>query len=80
MIAPRNASVAQLDRVLPSEGRGRGFESRRMRQIAVSTCLQQSTKHPKKPALCGLSCIWLFMPVYPYTFLSCMPACMLAES
>src|SRR5690606_18092680 len=33
MIAPRNASVAQLDRVLPSEGRGRGFESRRMRQI-----------------------------------------------
>lgn len=35
MIAPRNASVAQLDRVLPSEGRGRGFESRRMRHISV---------------------------------------------
>ena len=33
MIAPRDASVAQLDRVLPSEGRGRGFESRRMRQL-----------------------------------------------
>lgn len=33
MIAPRNASVAQLDRVLPSEGRGRGFESRRMRHL-----------------------------------------------
>lgn len=33
MIAPRNALVAQLDRVLPSEGRGRGFESRRVRQI-----------------------------------------------
>ena len=33
MIAARYASVAQLDRVLPSEGRGRGFESRRMRQI-----------------------------------------------
>lgn len=27
------ASVAQLDRVLPSEGRGRGFESRRMRHL-----------------------------------------------
>ena len=25
------APVAQLDRVLPSEGRGRGFESRRVR-------------------------------------------------
>ena len=35
MIAPRNASVAQLDRVLPSEGRGRGFESRRMRHFDV---------------------------------------------
>src|SRR6185312_13860709 len=28
-----NAPVAQLDRVLPSEGRGRGFESRQARQI-----------------------------------------------
>src|SRR5690348_5507146 len=27
------ALVAQLDRVLPSEGRGRGFESRRARQF-----------------------------------------------
>lgn len=58
------ASVAQLDRVLPSEGRGRGFESRRMRQIAVSACLQQSTKHPEKPALCGLSCFKLYLLVY----------------
>gem|GEM_PF-5340419 len=33
MIAPRNAPVAQLDRVLPSEGRGRGFESRLVRHI-----------------------------------------------
>ena len=33
IMAALNASVAQLDRVLPSEGRGRGFESRRMRQI-----------------------------------------------
>ena len=29
----RVALVAQLDRVLPSEGRGRGFESRRVRHI-----------------------------------------------
>ena len=29
----RIAPVAQLDRVLPSEGRGRGFESRRVHQI-----------------------------------------------
>jgi hypothetical protein len=34
--AHRNAPVAQLDRVLPSEGRGRGFESRLVRQIEVS--------------------------------------------
>lgn len=38
MIAPRNASVAQLDRVLPSEGRGRGFESRRMRHLEARHC------------------------------------------
>ena len=30
-ITTRNAPVAQLDRVLPSEGRGRAFESRRAR-------------------------------------------------
>ena len=29
----RAAPVAQLDRVLPSEGRGRGFESRLVRHI-----------------------------------------------
>jgi hypothetical protein len=29
----RVALVAQLDRVLPSEGRGRGFESRRVRHL-----------------------------------------------
>ena len=28
----RNAPVAQLDRALPSEGRGQGFESLRARQ------------------------------------------------
>lgn len=33
MMAPRSALVAQLDRVLPSEGRGRGFESRRVRHL-----------------------------------------------
>jgi len=30
-----------------------------MRQIPVSACLQQSTKRPEKPALCGLSCFCL---------------------
>lgn len=35
------APVAQLDRVLPSEGKGRGFESRRARQLS-STALFQS--------------------------------------
>ena len=33
MMSPAQASVAQLDRVLPSEGRGRGFESRRVHHI-----------------------------------------------
>ena len=32
MIAALNAPIAQMDRVLPSEGRGRGFESRWARQ------------------------------------------------
>jgi hypothetical protein len=34
--------------------------------ILVSGCLRQSTKHPKKPALCGLSCFWLFTSVPLY--------------
>jgi hypothetical protein len=34
--------------------------------ILVSGCLRQSTKHPKKPALCGLSCFWLSIPTSPY--------------
>ena len=71
MMSPAQASVAQLDRVLPSEGRGRGFESRRVHHIAVSGCLGQSTKHPKKPAPCGLSCFWLSIPVHPYNFPPC---------
>ena len=33
MLATLNAPVAQLDRVLPSEGRGRTFESSRARQL-----------------------------------------------
>ena len=37
MMAPAQASVAQLDRVLPSEGRGRGFESRRVHQIQIKS-------------------------------------------
>ena len=34
------APVAQLDRALPSEGRGQGFESLRVRQIAILDCLE----------------------------------------
>ena len=30
---PHRAPVAQLDRALPSEGRGQGFESLRVRQF-----------------------------------------------
>ncbi len=44
----RKASVAQLDRVLPSEGRGRGFESRRVHQNDVSGCLLMTTTPPRK--------------------------------
>ena len=50
----RIAPVAQLDRVLPSEGSGRGFESRLVHQNHVSSCHLIPTKHPTKPALCGL--------------------------
>ena len=39
MMSPAQASVAQLDRVLPSEGRGRGFESRRVHHL-LSLILQ----------------------------------------
>jgi len=45
--------------------------------ILVSGCLRQSTKYPKKPALCGLSCFWLFTSVYPYIFPPCIPLCIL---
>lgn len=31
-----NAPVAQMDRVLVSEAKGRGFDSRRARHIAIS--------------------------------------------
>ena len=37
------APVAQLDRALPSEGRGQGFESLRVRQIACLDGLKKST-------------------------------------
>src|SRR5262249_59073969 len=33
MVAAHRGPVAQLDRALPSEGRGREFESRRVRQL-----------------------------------------------
>jgi hypothetical protein len=47
----RVAPVAQLDRVLPSEGRGRGFESRQVRHFDFSArdTFCEST-HLEKPA------------------------------
>lgn len=48
----RVAPVAQLDRVLPSEGRGRGFESRLVRHLQ-SGPVPDSPRF-QKPALCGL--------------------------
>lgn len=76
MMSPAQASVAQLDRVLPSEGRGRGFESRRVHHILVSDCLRQSTKQPKKARpvraflfLAVYFCPPLYLPsVYPTVF------------
>lgn len=44
----RNAPVAQLDRVLPSEGRGRGFESRLVRhtnQALTLNCHDSNIHH-----------------------------------
>ena len=34
-------------------------------QVPIHRRLQQSMNHLKKPASCGLSCIWPFIPVYP---------------
>lgn len=54
----RVAPVAQLDRVLPSEGRGRGFESRLVHHIVVWMFFEQSEKNFEEPAMCGLFCFW----------------------
>ncbi len=75
----RIAPVAQLDRVLPSEGRGRGFESRLVHHIDVSSYLLMSTKRPAKPAPCGLCCFWLSLAVSPYNLTSCIPGCIPGE-
>ncbi len=45
----RHAPVAQLDRVLPSEGRGRGFESRRARQFLPTSRTKQSWVRQNRP-------------------------------
>jgi hypothetical protein len=54
----RIAPVAQLDRVLPSEGRGRGFESRLVHQIegkaSRQTWMFSLTEKPHRFALAGL--------------------------
>ncbi len=53
MMSPAQAPVAQLDRVLPSEGRGRGFESRLVHHIAIQTCLRQSAPPQESPPCAG---------------------------
>ncbi len=46
------ALVAQLDRVLPSEGRGRGFESRQAHHLILLNILKkQSLKCRNEPLL-----------------------------
>lgn len=79
MMSPAQASVAQLDRVLPSEGRGRGFESRRVHQNDVSGCLLMTTKRPAKPALCGLCCFCLSIVISPHTSTVCIPRCIFGD-
>ena len=46
----RNAPVAQLDRALPSEGRGQGFESLRARHPSTSTLARTFQRPGRKPA------------------------------
>ncbi len=45
----RYAPVAQLDRALPSEGRGREFESRRVRHFFCSVALVGSSRERRSP-------------------------------
>ena len=61
MLAPlRNfsAPVAQLDRVLPSEGRGRTFESSRARQrtLKLGTSSEVPFLLPESPT--SVRCLW----------------------
>ena len=52
------APVAQLDRVLPSEGRGRTFESSRARQLLPSAWpISQPQESPNRP--CADSDFWI---------------------
>jgi hypothetical protein len=43
--------------------------------ILVSGCLRQSTKHLKKPALCGLCCFCLSTVIAPHTSAVRIPRC-----
>ena len=62
-----SAPVAQLDRALPSEGRGQGFESLRVRHVAIKlltcifgreTCTAETgpSKPSSRPQACPGSC------------------------
>src|SRR5690606_12423974 len=63
--------------VIFSVSEGPGFKSLRIHQVPVSSCLRQSTKHPKKPALCGLSCFCLPpLVTFPVSFVvATQPGC-----
>ena len=60
----RTASVAQLDRVLPSEGRGRGFESRRVHQLQRESPRSDGLGLFCLPGVC-FSCVPPVTPVPP---------------
>ena len=47
MLRPCAAPVAQLDRALPSEGRGREFESRRVRHFGIRRYHSQKPPFPR---------------------------------
>ena len=51
---PRDAPVAQLDRALPSEGRGQRFESSRARQLSFRRPLTMASKTVPKGDSCEL--------------------------
>gem|GEM_PF-4992896 len=52
----RPAPIAQLDRALPSEGRGQRFESSWVRQISSKTLI----------LLIEIQLLWIILHIYPH--------------